>query len=51
MGLGCLQAVRKLNELIVAIPTKFFAGMANVSKREFYEVPDAADRNAPTVNF
>ena len=45
------DAVRKLNELIVAIPTKFFAGMANVGKREFYEVPDAADRNAPTVTF
>lgn len=45
------DSVRKLNELIVAIPTKFFAGMANVSKREFYEVPDAADRNVPTVNF
>ena len=45
------DSVRKLNELIVAIPTKFFAGMAKVGKREFYEVPDAADRNAPTVTF
>ena len=45
------DAVRKLNELIVTIPTKFFVGMAKVSKREFYEVPDAADRNVPTVSF
>lgn len=45
------DAVRMLNTMIVTIPSKFFAGMAKVSEREFYEVPDAADRNAPTVSF
>ena len=45
------DAVRTLNTLIVTIPTNLFAGMAKVSAREFYEVPDAADRNAPTVSF
>ena len=45
------DSVRKLNELIVAIPTKFFAGMAKVGKREFYEEPDDGRRSAPTVQF
>lgn len=45
------DSVRSLNTMLVAIPTKFFAGMAHVSKREFYEVPNEADRNAPTVTF
>ena len=45
------DAVRTINTLIVSIPTNLFAGMAKVTKREFYEVPDAADRNAPTVTF
>jgi len=45
------DAVRTLNTLIVTIPTKLFVGMAGVKPREFYEVPDAANRNAPTVSF
>ena len=45
------DSVRTLNTYIVTIPTNLFAGMAKVTKREFYEVPDAADRNAPTVSF
>lgn len=45
------DAVRTLNTAIVSIPTKLFVGMAGVKPREFYEVPDAADRNAPTVSF
>ena len=45
------DAVRTINTLIVSIPTNLFAGMAKVTKREFYEVPDEADRNAPTVSF
>ena len=45
------DSVRTLNTLIVTIPTSFFAGMAKVTKREFYEVPDEADRNAPKVSF
>lgn len=43
--------VRKLNATIVAIPGKFFAGMANVSARAFYEVDDPAARKAPKVQF
>jgi LemA protein len=45
------DAVRNLNTMIVTIPSKFFVGMAKVTAREFYEVPDAADRNVPTVSF
>ncbi len=45
------DSVRSLNTLVVTIPTKFFAGPAGVGKREFYEVPDEADRKAPTVSF
>ncbi len=45
------DAVRTINTLIVSIPTNLFAGMAKVTKREFYEVPNEADRNAPTVTF
>lgn len=43
--------VRKLNATVVAIPGKFFAGMAGVAKRAFYEVDDPAARNAPKVQF
>ena len=43
--------VRKLNATIVAIPGKFFAGMAHVVSRAFYEVDDPAARNAPKVQF
>lgn len=43
--------VGNLNRAIVAIPGKFFAGMANVTKREFYVVDDATKRDVPKVNF
>ena len=45
------DSVRKLNATIVAIPGKFFAGMANVSARAFYEVDDPSARTAPKVQF
>lgn len=45
------DSVRTLNQMIVSIPTSFLAGPAKVSPREFYEVPDEADRNAPKVSF
>lgn len=45
------DSVRSLNTAIVTIPTKFFVGMAKVASRAFYEVPEATDRNAPTVSF
>jgi LemA protein len=45
------DTVRSLNEAIVAIPGKFFAGAANVGKREFYVVDDPSKRAAPNVSF
>jgi LemA protein len=43
--------VRKLNEIIVSIPGKFFAGPANVVAREFYAVNDPGKRDVPNVSF
>ena len=43
--------VRSLNTAVKTIPTSFFAGLAKVDVREFYEVDDPADRNAPKVQF
>ena len=45
------DSVRKLNATIVAIPGKFFAGMANVSARPFYEVDNPQARAVPKVQF
>ena len=43
--------VRSLNTAVKTIPTSFFAGMAKVGAREFYEVENPSDRNAPKVQF
>lgn len=43
--------VRALNSAVKTIPTSFFAGMAKVTIREFYEVEDPQSRQAPTVKF
>ena len=43
--------VRSLNTAIKTVPTSFFAGVAKVSARQFYEVENAADRNVPNVKF
>ncbi|CAB4663361.1 MAG: LemA family protein [Actinobacteria bacterium] len=43
--------VRALNTAVKTIPTSFFAGMAKVSARAFYEVEDPQSRQAPTVKF
>lgn len=43
--------VRALNSAIKTIPSSFFAGMAKVTAREFYEVDDPQSRQAPTVKF
>ena len=43
--------VRSLNVAIKTVPSSFFAGLANVSEREFYEVDDPQARNAPKVQF
>ena len=43
--------VRSLNTAVKTVPTNFFAGIAKVTEREFYEVENPQDRNAPTVKF
>ena len=43
--------VRSLNQAVATIPTSFFAGLAKVSARAFYEIENAADRNVPNVKF
>ena len=45
------DTVRSLNTAVKTIPTSFFAGLAKVGAREFYEVENAADRNVPNVKF
>lgn len=45
------ESVRALNTAIVTVPSMFFVGMAGVSKKDFYEVPDASQRLAPDVGF
>lgn len=43
--------VRSLNTAVKTVPTSFFAGMAKVSARAFYEVENPTDRNVPNVKF
>jgi LemA protein len=43
--------VRSLNTAVKTIPSSFFAGLAKVGEREFYEVEDPQDRDAPNVKF
>ena len=43
--------VRELNTAVKTVPTNFFAGVAKVTEREFYEVEDPQDRKAPNVKF
>ena len=43
--------VRSLNTAVKTVPTNFFASFAKVTEREFYEVEDPQDRNAPKVTF
>ena len=45
------DTVRSLNTAVKTIPTNFFAGFAKVDVREFYEVENPADRDAPNVKF
>lgn len=44
------DAVRVLNELIRTIPGLFFAGIAGVAAREFYQAPEG-QQTPPTVAF
>jgi LemA protein len=43
-------AVNLLNAAVSTIPWMFFAGMAGVKKRDFYEAPEE-QRAAPQVQF
>ena len=45
------ETVRSLNTAVKTIPTSFFAGLAKVGEREFYEVDDPSARNVPNVKF
>ena len=44
------DAVARLNKLVITIPWMFFAGLAGVKTREFYEAPAGQDV-PPTVSF
>lgn len=44
------DAVATLNKLVQTIPWMFFAGVANVHPREFYNAPEGQE-NAPQVTF
>ncbi|RLV50067.1 LemA family protein [Nocardioides mangrovicus] len=44
------DAVTQLNNAVSTIPTMFFAGVAGVSKREFYKAPEGVEA-APQVSF
>jgi LemA protein len=43
--------VRDLNIKVDTVPSKWFAGLANVSKRDFFELEDEGDRAVPQVSF
>lgn len=45
------DTVRSLNTAVKTIPSNFFAPLAKVGEREFYEVDDQGERNAPKVSF
>src|SRR3954451_23225242 len=45
------MTVRDLNIKVETFPSRFFAGMANVSKRDFFELREPADREVPAVSF
>jgi LemA protein len=45
------DSVRALNESIVSIPGKYFAGPAKVVVRDFYVVDDPGKREVPNVTF
>jgi LemA protein len=45
------MTVRDLNIKVETFPSRFFAPIANVTKRDFFELEDAADRAVPEVSF
>jgi LemA protein len=45
------MTVRDLNIKVETFPSRVIAGMANVGKREFFELDDEAERAVPEVSF
>jgi LemA protein len=45
------MTVRDLNIKVETFPSRFFAGIANVTKRDFFELEDVTDRAVPEVSF
>jgi LemA protein len=45
------MTVRDLNIKVETFPSRFLAGIANVTKRDFFELEDQADRAVPEVSF
>jgi LemA protein len=45
------MTVRDLNIKVESFPSRFFAPLANVTKRDFFELDDEADRAVPQVSF
>jgi LemA protein len=48
---GYNMTARDLNIKVESFPSRFLAPMANVSRREFFEIEDQADRAVPQVSF
>ena len=44
-------AVRNLNTMVESFPTNFVAGQFRFQKAEFFEIGDAAAREAPKIDF
>jgi LemA protein len=45
------MTVRDLNIKVQTFPSRMIAGMAGVTKRDFFELEDRADREVPAVSF
>jgi LemA protein len=45
------MTVRDLNIKIDQFPSRYFAPLAKVTKREFFEIEEAAEREVPQVSF
>jgi LemA protein len=45
------MTVRDLNIKVDSFPSRFLAGLAGASKREFFELEDESDRAVPQVSF
>jgi LemA protein len=45
------MTVRDLNTKVETFPSRLIAARAGVSKREFFELEDSADREVPVVSF